>query len=472
MVDATHDDVKLPDTGGGSSVTFSGLLLHYPCDDLTTTDTSGNSNTGTLFGSGNVLSTGLINNKITLSSSGGIQFTTTSALGLATAATAMSISCWIKTTTLDCTIVSLRNTGNGNTIIDLVLGYNGVGNLNTGAPSVLVRDDSGAGLNSINGSSAINDGNWHHIVWTRTTGKLNTLYCDNVSVGTVTDTMTGALTPNVAGSAIGYEIIAGGRPLAGSIDDYQVYNRALTTTEINSIYTAGLSSPGVSGALAVTEAKDTLAFAGTVSLPAISGTFAITEAKDAVAFAGTTIISGTLATTEATDAVAFAGTTIISGTWATTEAKDVASFVGVGVTGVSGTWATIEAQDVAVFAGSAAGLIGTLATTEAKDVAAFAGTVFISGTLATTEAKDVAAFVGSVAVAAISGVLAVIEAADTAAFVGTSVGLPSGVLATTEAADTAAFLGITVVPPQQQPGELRFGYKVYDARSIIRSWRR
>lgn len=113
------------------------------------------------------------------------------------ATAAWTVSAWVKTMQTDCAIFGLRNSGNSNPIIDLVLGDNGVNNSGTGKPSVIVRDDGGAGLQNVNSSgSALNDGNWHYVVATRDSSKNLTLYADGNSVGTATDTMTAAQTLN------------------------------------------------------------------------------------------------------------------------------------------------------------------------------------------------------------------------------------------------------------------------------------
>lgn len=214
---------------------LSGLVLRYECDDMVTADTSGNGNTGTISGSGTTLVAGKFGSALSFDGNGYITFTSVTALGLASAATEFSVACWIKTTNIDGCIYSIRNSGSGNPIINLVVGYNGVDNVNTGKLSVIVRDDVGAGLKNVNAPSAINDGNWHHVALTRTTGQLLTLYQDGVSVASGTDTMTTGITPNVSGSAIAKDILGGVPTIVGLLDDLQVYNRALTSPEVASL---------------------------------------------------------------------------------------------------------------------------------------------------------------------------------------------------------------------------------------------
>ena len=255
--------------------------LHYKFDDTVTTDWSGNSNTGTIAGSGTTLVTGQIGSALSFNGSGYVTFTSTSVLGLPSKTSEISVCCWVKTTVTDATMVSLRNTGNGNTVFDLGVGFNGVDNSFTGKPSFIIRDDSGAGLKVITSASAINDGNWHHVVLTRTSGQLLTLYVDGASAASGTDTLSGALTPNVAGSAIAYERIVASLALTGLLDDLRIYNTALTSTEVAALYTAGAGS-------------------GVTTLTAAAGSYTLTGASaglagKAVAASGSYTITGTAA---------------------------------------------------------------------------------------------------------------------------------------------------------------------------------
>jgi hypothetical protein len=238
-----------------TSVTFSGLVLHYPCDDLTTTDTSGNNNTGILAGSGTTLSAGLINNKLTFNGSGYITFTSVALLGLQFSTSEISVSCWVKTTQTGATILSLRNSSNIQATFDFVIGANPLGGSNNGRTSIGIRDDGGAGGASLSGTTAINDGNWHHVAVTLNSSQNLKLYVDGISVGSQGSALTTSLTPDVAGSAIGYERRNGTGFLVGDLDDLQIYNRALTPTEITSILSGGAPAytlSAVRGAFALT----------------------------------------------------------------------------------------------------------------------------------------------------------------------------------------------------------------------------
>lgn len=94
---------------------------------------------------------------------------------------------------------------------------------------------------SITGNNAINDGNWHYVVAVRngTENKIY-LYVDNVlqNAGGTTFNITGGNLSSTADLSIG-GLIENGTPkyfYNGSIDEVAIYNRALTTTELNSHY--------------------------------------------------------------------------------------------------------------------------------------------------------------------------------------------------------------------------------------------
>ena len=189
-------DIRTPtpaEVGPPPDVDATGLAVWYKFNDTTTTDASVNGNTGTIAGSGTTLVTGHIGSALSFNGSGYVTFTSVALLGLASATSEISIACWIKSTGTDCTIVSLRDAGSA--LLDFVTGFNGLANAGTGKLSIIVRDSGGGGLNTATSSAAVHDNTWHHVAMTRTSAKLITLYIDGASDGTVTDTMSAALTP-------------------------------------------------------------------------------------------------------------------------------------------------------------------------------------------------------------------------------------------------------------------------------------
>ena len=189
-------------------------------------------------------------------------------------------------------------------------------------------------------------------------------------------------------------------------------------------------------------------FTTEASLPAVVGGMATSELLDQAAFTGKRTYFGTLAVTEARDVAAFAGTMIPKfhvGTFAGTEGQ-IDTFAAAGTvgapTGRFGDMAALEQRDTAAFVGRRT-YFGTLAATETRDNATFAGVQipsFSSGTLASEEARDIFAATGTATTGVpVSGGLAVTEARDSAAFSGARTYF--GALAATEARDVAAFAG-------------------------------
>ena len=244
-------------------------------------DSRGNSNTGTIAGSGTSLVSGYIGTALSFNGSGYVTFTSISPFTLASASSEISVCCWIKLTAADGNILSIRNSGNGSPVLDFGVGYNGVDNASTGKLSILSRDNAGLGLTGCTSAGTVNNGNWHHVAFTRSSAQLITIYIDGAVNGTpVTDGGTAGITPNVAGCAIAKEMLNAGIPtFNGLIDDFQVYNRALTSTEIGAIYSyiptawvaeALLAAAGALGAnvRAIQSARSTLPASGKVTADA------------------------------------------------------------------------------------------------------------------------------------------------------------------------------------------------------------
>jgi hypothetical protein len=178
------------------------------------------------------------------------------------------------------------------------------------------------------------------------------------------------------------------------------------------------------GAFAVTEVRDTAAFAGTVIPKFHVGTLAGVETQlDTFAAAGTvgppTGRSGDLLAVEQRDTAAFAGSKTHFGTVLATEARDIAAFSGVQIPSFSsGTLAVEEARDTFAATGAATTGIpvnGGLVATEARDAAAFAGARTYFGTMTAAERRDNAAFAGFI-IKFITGTLAALETRDVAQF--------------------------------------------------------
>ena len=91
--------------------------------------------------------------------------------------------------------------------------------------------------------TALNDGNWHHVMWTR---KANTLsvYVDG-ALDNRTTTLGIADVSNIAPMELGLsscDYVDGTLPGKGGADELQIYGRALTPDEVSSVYNANGST--------------------------------------------------------------------------------------------------------------------------------------------------------------------------------------------------------------------------------------
>lgn len=408
--------------GVGLAVSFTdvdALVAHYPFDDTTTTDASGNGNTGILTGTGTTLVTGKIGSgALSFNGNGYVTFTSVAALGLATATSEFSCATWIKTSQTDATILCLRNSGSGNQVILFCIGYNFYDNAFTGRLSCLVRDDAGTGVMNVNSTAAVNDNAWHHVAVTRNSSKLLTLYIDGVSAGTATDTMTGALTPNLAGSAVAYEIYTAVRTLTGSLDDFRIYKRALTSTEVAALYALGTGGTtttltAAAGSYALTGTAATVAY----KLTAAAGSYTLTGTaapllRRQTAAAGTYALTGTAATV-AYKFTAAAGSYTLTGTAASFAYKLSSAAGSYALTGSAAAFPTgnnvILATDPGAYTitGTAAAFITPLTLTAEAGSYALTGSAATFATATTlTAAAGAYALTGTAATFATSGNIA------------------------------------------------------------------
>ena len=119
------------------------------------------------------------------------------------------------------------------------------------------RDDFGVSLRSdgritagvgnpdttvVSSSSGYNDGNWHHVVFTRTrsTGAIK-LYVDGASAGTA----VGGTQSLTAATTISFGRAQGSGTTRGVLDDVAVYNIALTATDVSDHWLARTRAPEI-----------------------------------------------------------------------------------------------------------------------------------------------------------------------------------------------------------------------------------
>jgi sialidase-1 len=96
--------------------------------------------------------------------------------------------------------------------------------------------NEGGGSMTTCGVATVDDGKWHHVMYTRA-GQVRTIYID----GNVDFTGSNATIPSLNGSSalnIG-QLTGGTQNFIGNIDDVRVYNRALSSAEAKQLYLIG-----------------------------------------------------------------------------------------------------------------------------------------------------------------------------------------------------------------------------------------
>ena len=215
-----------------------GLVGYWSFDDGTSTkatDFSGSGNAGTLtnFANPQTATSGWGNGKLGKGLNfDGVDDYVAVPYSSSLDPTDLTVSLWIKST-------STFTSANGPTFASLWNTSNRKGWI-FWAQSGDVRFGGGASVTTVwtGGVSAINDGRWHHMLVTRS-GNTAIIYMDNI----VRQTTTNA---GNAPSGTGPNIIdIGGwggvdsNGWAGTVDDVRIYNRALSATEVTSLYNSG-----------------------------------------------------------------------------------------------------------------------------------------------------------------------------------------------------------------------------------------
>lgn len=230
-------------------VLASGPIAYYKLDETgvgVMVDSSGNNNDGT-HNSSNITygATGLV-------SDGGDAVTYAGAadsyshiaaniMDLATANSPKTIEFWMATTDTVGPLVVARHSVQGNQILGVYLGNNGLTSGN-GRILCLTRDDNGLGLSQCNTAGTYNDGSTYHVVTTIDAAKNWLLYVNGSLVVTSSHTLGTSATMDAP--RIGQDAqSAGGGPhgtLLGTVDNVAIYNTALSAPTILAHYNAGI----------------------------------------------------------------------------------------------------------------------------------------------------------------------------------------------------------------------------------------
>lgn len=229
---------------GGVNNSSDNLVGHWTLDETSGTtadDSSSASNDGTLNSltfAGNT-TTGQISNALSFDGSDDY-IDLSSHIGDYSGLNHGTISAWVKT--VDAAerkpIVTLNdaNAGDSDRIVFEVL---------DGGQLQLIVRDGGSNQVQLESTTTVNDGNWHHVVaWS--SGSQARLYIDGQRVTAFdTDTNNSNWFNDVSGldaMYIGYDNWGNSPDLwfIGQIDDVRIYNRPLSSWEIEELYKAGL----------------------------------------------------------------------------------------------------------------------------------------------------------------------------------------------------------------------------------------
>ena len=244
----------LPQKAAASTITKNlvsnlGLVGYWPMDDATGTiahDFSGNKNNGTLTNMANpaTATSGWGNGKLgkALNFDGTDDYLDAGTHSSINSLNTISVGFWFKSTQVwnaiywpgSATFVTKGTSGACSNDWTIVAGSKNAG-VNEGR--VIVGEGCvSSNDNLVYSNTGKNDGKWHFVLWKRVPG-LSSLYVDGVLEDSHADDSS-----NIAASRsiqIGYDQFLGGSKLAGTIDDVRIYNRALSATEVASLYKTG-----------------------------------------------------------------------------------------------------------------------------------------------------------------------------------------------------------------------------------------
>ena len=216
-----------------TSVPTAGLVAEWRFEN-NASDTSGNGHNGAT-GGGTTYVSGKIGEALNFDGTGIDRIPYSSALDFPTSS--FSTSLWIKTTSQNLGLIVDHRRNNdacysGYSIEDAGSGKL-VGRLRICAPAT----DTAANFDVL--TNTVNDGSWHNIVFVvDRTNHVSKMYQDGVLVNSLDISALG----NISQTSIGVDLGYTGNPntpvdpFTGTLDQIRVYNRALTSNEVNSLY--------------------------------------------------------------------------------------------------------------------------------------------------------------------------------------------------------------------------------------------
>jgi len=244
---ASNADCVSPNVCIGTSCA-TGIVLQYKFDETsgtTAADSSGNGRNGTLtnvgtgtatFSATHMVGTGAVSLAGT-SNTNGAYVSIPASLNAMGATTAITIACWVNITT-DRAWARVFDFNNSSTT-----GYMFLTTFQAQATPNSVRFAISATGNAaeqvISSGARLSTGAWHHIAVVLDAGATytGTLYIDGVAAATNTAmTLRPSSIGNTPNNWIGRSAFAADPYVAGLVDDFRVYNRALTAAEITALF--------------------------------------------------------------------------------------------------------------------------------------------------------------------------------------------------------------------------------------------
>ena len=227
-----QDQQSQPISIAGGSTLLNGLQVYYKLENLT--DSSGNSLTLTNHGTV-TFTAGKVNNAANFVSASSQYLSHANATAYQMGTGDFSYAFWVKFT--ESTARALLDYG----ISGSSAGY-AVDTVNIGGSSmafqIAVSDGSRLAYPFINTTHAWNDGQWHLVVVTYSRSGNMVLYVDNLNEGSVSLSTNRGSVNSTNGFTLGANY-AGGVLFDGSIDEFGLWNRVLTSTEITHLWNGG-----------------------------------------------------------------------------------------------------------------------------------------------------------------------------------------------------------------------------------------
>jgi fibronectin type 3 domain-containing protein len=235
VVSATNTKGESPNSNEATTA-VTDLMVHLRFDEssgTTAADTSGNGRDATLVNAP-TFAAGKLGNALGLVKASSQHATLPT--GLVSTLTNFTVSAWVKPTTLD-TMARVFDFGTGTTNYLFLSTSTGAGK-----PRVAFKVN-GAAEQGIDSSMALTAGAWSHVAVTLS-GNTMTLYVNGSVAGTNTNvTARPSLLGNTTQNYLGKSQFAADPYLNGALDDFRIYSRALSASEIGVLSTAQISVP-------------------------------------------------------------------------------------------------------------------------------------------------------------------------------------------------------------------------------------